>query len=65
MQTNWKKTTITFILGADNDHPVKIVLQNAIAAPEAKQIEAFGGYLAKLTGLPFRTAAIATQDLVA
>lgn len=65
MQTNWKKTTITFILGTDSQHPVKIVLQNAIAAPDAKQIEAFGGYLAGLTGLPFHTASVATQNLVA
>ncbi|AYM02171.1 hypothetical protein [Levilactobacillus yiduensis] len=65
MQTNWKKTTITFILGADVDRPVKIVLQNAVATPEAKQIEAFGGYLAGLTGLPFHAATVATQTAVA
>jgi hypothetical protein len=40
-------------------------LQNAVAAPEAKQIEAFGGYLAGLTGLPFHAATVATQTAVA
>ncbi|AKP64194.1 hypothetical protein FC99_GL002103 [Levilactobacillus koreensis JCM 16448] len=65
MQTNWKKTTITFILGTDADHPVKIVLQNAIADPAAKQVEDFGGYLSGLTGLPFNNAVIATQNAVA
>ncbi|WP_125582786.1 hypothetical protein [Levilactobacillus cerevisiae] len=65
MQNTWKKTTITFILGNDDAKPAKIVMQNAIPTPEAKQIEAFGSYLAGLTGLPFRTATIATQDIVA
>ncbi|QCZ46886.1 hypothetical protein V4M49_03420 [Levilactobacillus brevis] len=64
MQTNWQKTTITFILGTD-DQPAKITLQHAIATPDAKQVAAFGGYLAGLTGLPFRTALIATQNAVA
>ncbi|WP_354632668.1 hypothetical protein ABR398_03265 [Levilactobacillus brevis] len=61
MQTNWQKTTITFILGTD-DQPAKITLQHAIATPDAKQVAAFGGYLA---GLPFRTALVATHNAVA
>ncbi|NLR10654.1 MULTISPECIES: hypothetical protein [Lactobacillaceae] len=65
MQTNWQKTTITFIFGEDNEKPVKIVLQNAISAPAAKQVEDFGGYLSGLTGLPFRTAVVSTQSAVA
>ncbi|MCH5464086.1 hypothetical protein [Levilactobacillus tujiorum] len=65
MQTNWKKTTITFIFGEIDTKPVKIVLQNAISAPAAKQVEAFGGYLSSLTGLPFRTAVVATQSDIA
>lgn len=65
MQTNWKKTTITFIFGDIDEAPVKIVLQNAINAPAAKQVEDFGGYLSSLTGLPFRTAVVSTQSAVA
>ncbi|KRL94277.1 hypothetical protein ACUIJQ_01130 [Levilactobacillus hammesii] len=65
MQTNWKKTTITFIFGDAHEKPVKIVLQNAINAPAAQQVETFGGYLSGLTGLPFRTAVVSTQSDVA
>lgn len=65
MQTNWKKTTITFIFIDDGDHPVKIALQNAISAPEASQIADFGATLATLTGLTFRTATVSTQSTVA
>jgi len=65
MHSNWKKTTITFILGNDLTHPTRIVLNNGIAAPTSDQIATFGGYLATLTGLPFQHAAVTTQNDVA
>ncbi|WP_407889704.1 hypothetical protein [Levilactobacillus sp. N40-8-2] len=65
MQTNWKKTTITFIFGAIDAKPVKIVLQNAVNAPAAKQVEDFGAVLSGLTGLPFRNAVVSSQSAVA
>lgn len=64
MQANWKKTTITFILGSDQ-HPVRIAIANGVAEPEIAKIEAFGSYLANLTGLPFQHAAVATVNDVA
>lgn len=65
MQSNWKKTTITFFLGTDQARPVRIVLNNGIANPSSEQIATFGGYLAGLTGLPFQHAAVTTQNDVA
>ncbi|WP_125683049.1 hypothetical protein [Levilactobacillus yonginensis] len=65
MQNNWKKTTITFTFGNEGARPVKIVMQNAIAAPATQQVEAFGGYLATLTGIPFISATVNTQKAVA
>lgn len=65
MQSNWKKTTITFILGNDAAHPVRVVLANGIANPTPEAIEAFGGYLTSLTGLPFRHATVTTLNDVA
>ncbi|KRK39417.1 hypothetical protein [Levilactobacillus parabrevis] len=65
MQTNWKKTTITFIFAGIDDQPIKIVLQNAVNAPAAKQVEDFGTVLSGLTGLPFRNAVVSSQSAVA
>jgi len=65
MHNNRNKTTIIFSLGADSAHPVKVTFQNAVPAPDTKQIENFGGILAQLTGLPFQSATVATQDIVA
>lgn len=65
MTKTWLKTSITFLMGNDPQHPVRIVLNNGVAAPEPDQIEAFGGYLAGLTGLPFIRANVTTQNTVA
>lgn len=65
MQSTWKKTTITFNLGTDPQHPVRITLANGIANPTPEAVETFGGYLATLTGLPFQHAAVTTQNDVA
>ncbi|WP_061775852.1 hypothetical protein [Levilactobacillus senmaizukei] len=65
MQTNWKKTTITFLLGTDAVHPVKIAMANAVADPTAKQVEDFGNTLSGLTGLPFLGGLVTVQNVLA
>lgn len=65
MQSNWKKTTITFIFANDQEQPVRIVLANGTADPKPDQIAAFGGYLASLTGLNYQHANQVTQNDIA
>ncbi|CAJ1229514.1 hypothetical protein LZY01_10900 [Levilactobacillus zymae] len=65
MTKTWLKTSITFLMGTNPAHPVHIVLNNGVAAPESEQVEAFGSYLANLTGLPFIRANVTTQNAVA
>ncbi|QMU08349.1 hypothetical protein [Levilactobacillus suantsaii] len=65
MTSKWTKTSITFLMGDDLVHPVRIALNNGVAEPTSDQIEAFGSYLADLTGLTFRHANVTTQNDVA